>query len=307
LWPIFGAQSVYVLNPDTGSGIATVVGGIAGFASSGPSRVAATSAQTAFVGLSAEGGSGSGCAACLSQMNLSVSPPVVQIAPQPEVSSLLGAPLVQGNSGGDHVIFAFGDNVSTKLATWDASSPGQFKVSVANVSVHDIASTVDGTAFAVRTASTTEIRDPGMSVTAVPVSAELYQVPGRVAVPGLTMHPTGALIYQPFLTGAAGAPNVRGGVDISDARSGELRMRIFLPQQLMTDVDALHGNFLTIDENGQRLFAITSLDGSPQNAALTVVQLASVPPCYRQYFIAHDFGCRWRTVDDSRQWISIRN
>jgi hypothetical protein len=45
----------------------------------------------------------------------------------------------------------------------------------------------------------------------------------------------------------------------------------------MTDVDALHGEFLTIDENGQRLFVITSLDGSPQNAALTVVQLASVP------------------------------
>ena len=54
-------------------------------------------------------------------------------------------------------------------------------------------------------------------------------------------------------------------------------MRIFLPQQFMTDVDALHGDFLTIDKNGQRLFAITSLDGSPQNAALTVVRLASVP------------------------------
>jgi IPT/TIG domain len=239
--------------------------------------VAATSAQTAFVGLSAEGGSGSGCATCLSQMDLSVSPPIVQTAPQPEVSSLLGAPLVQGNSGGDHVIFAFGDNVSAKLATWDASSPEQFKVSAANIGVQDIASTADGTAFAAQTVSTSEIRDSGMSVTAVPVSAELNQVPGRVAVPGLAMHPTGALLYQPFLTGAAGAPNVRGGVDISDARSGQLRMRIFLPQQLMTDVDALHGDFLTIDENGQRLFAITSLDGSPQNAALTIVQLASVP------------------------------
>ena len=116
-----------------------------------------------------------------------------------------------------------------------------------------------------------------MYVTAVPTAAELNQVPGRVAVPGLAMHPTGALLYQPFLTGAAGTPNVRGGVDISDVRSGQLRMRIFLPQQLMTDVDALHGDFLTIDENGQRLFAITSLDGSPQNAALTVVQLAPVP------------------------------
>jgi IPT/TIG domain len=209
----FGTQSVYVLNPDTGSGTATVVGGIAGFASSGPSRVAATSAQTAFVGLSAEGGSGSGCAVCFFQMDLSVSPPVVQTAPQPEVSSLLGAPLVQGNSGGDHVIFAFGDNVSARLATWDASSPGQSKFSVANVGVQDIASTVDGTTFAVRTAASTEIRDAGMYVSAVPVAAELNQVPGRVAVPGLAMHPTGALIYQPFLTGAAGVPNVRGGVD----------------------------------------------------------------------------------------------
>ena len=45
----------------------------------------------------------------------------------------------------------------------------------------------------------------------------------------------------------------------------------------MTDIDGLHGSFLTTDENGQRLFAITSSDGTPQNAALTVVQLAAVP------------------------------
>jgi hypothetical protein len=45
----------------------------------------------------------------------------------------------------------------------------------------------------------------------------------------------------------------------------------------MTDVDALHGDFLAIDENGQRIFALTSLDGTPENAALTVLQLAVVP------------------------------
>ncbi len=45
----------------------------------------------------------------------------------------------------------------------------------------------------------------------------------------------------------------------------------------MTDVDGLHGSFLATDENGQRLFAITSSDGTPQNAALTVIQLAAVP------------------------------
>jgi hypothetical protein len=45
----------------------------------------------------------------------------------------------------------------------------------------------------------------------------------------------------------------------------------------MTDVDGLHGGFLATDENGQRLFAITSSDGTPQHAALNIVQLASVP------------------------------
>jgi len=96
-------------------------------------------------------------------------------------------------------------------------------------------------------------------------------------VPGIALHPSGALIYQPFLTGAPGSLGVKGGVDILDAHSGALRLRIFLPQQLMTDVDGLHGSFLAIDENGRRLFAITSSDGTPQNAALTVVQLAAVP------------------------------
>jgi len=74
-----------------------------------------------------------------------------------------------------------------------------------------------------------------------------------------------------------GSPGVKGGIDILDAHSGVLRLRIFLPQQFMTDVDGLHGSFLATDENGQRLFAITSSDGTPQNAALTVVQLAAVP------------------------------
>src|SRR6267378_1785141 len=94
---------------------------------------------------------------------------------------------------------------------------------------------------------------------------------------GLTLHPSGALLYQPFLAGAPGSAGVKGGVDILDAHSGTLRLRMFLSQQLMTDIDGLHGSFLATDENGQRLFAITSSDGSAQYAALTVVQLASVP------------------------------
>jgi hypothetical protein len=131
--------------------------------------------------------------------------------------------------------------------------------------------------FAFQSNGTTEIRAADLSLISIPTSAELEQIPGRKLVPGVALHPSGALLYLPFLTGASGSPDVKGGIDILDAHSGVLRLRIFLPQQFMTDVDGLHGSFLTTDENGQRLFAITSSDGTSQNAALTVVQLAAVP------------------------------
>jgi hypothetical protein len=135
----------------------------------------------------------------------------------------------------------------------------------------------DGSAFAVLANGTTEVHVADLSISSVPAAPELTQIPGRVSVPGLVLHPSGALIYQPFLTGQPASIGVRGGVDILDVHSGALRLRIFLTQQFMTDVDGLHGGFLATDENGQRLFAITSSDGTEQNAALTVVQLAAVP------------------------------
>jgi hypothetical protein len=160
---------------------------------------------------------------------------------------------------------------------WNASAPNQFVTSPANASTTDLGAAADGSMFAVRTQGITEIRDANLSLTSVPTSAELAQIPGRQSVPGITLHPSGALIYQPFLTGAPASAGVKGGIDILDAHSGSLRLRIFLPQQFLTDVDGLHGDFLAIDENGQRLFAITSSDGTPQHAALTIVQLAAVP------------------------------
>jgi IPT/TIG domain len=45
----------------------------------------------------------------------------------------------------------------------------------------------------------------------------------------------------------------------------------------MIDVDGLHGSSLTADENGRRLFAITSKDGTAQNAGVTILTLANVP------------------------------
>jgi hypothetical protein len=134
---------------------------------------------------------------------------------------------------------------------------------------------MDGTIFALEASGVAEIRASDLSLGAVPASAELTQIPGQVFVLGPTLHPSGALLYQPFLTGAPSSAGVKGGVDILDAHSGALRLRILLPQQLMTDADGLHGSFP--DENGQRLFAITSADDTAQRASLSIIHLASVP------------------------------
>ena len=78
----FGAQNVYLINPDGGAnnGSNVFVGGVAGFLNSGPSRVAATSVQSVFVGLSGEGGTSNACNSCLGQMNLTAFPPTFEPA-----------------------------------------------------------------------------------------------------------------------------------------------------------------------------------------------------------------------------------
>lgn len=279
----FGAQSVYLIDPDAGTGTAVPVGGVQGFLNSGPARVAATSAQSVFVGLTGEGQQGA-CSSCLGQLNLAVNPPVLQPATQPEVTSITGAPLLQANASGDQVFVAFGAAPGSPLALWQASAPDQFTVSSASASTADIGASADGTMFAVQHNSTAptsgsgaEMHAADLSLAAVPAAAELAQYPARTFVPGIALHPSGALIYQPFLTGAPASAGTQGGIDILDAHSGALRLRILLRQQFMTDIDGLRGSFLATDENGARLFAITSTDGTPQNSGVTVVQLAKVP------------------------------
>jgi IPT/TIG domain len=274
----FGAQSIYLLSPDAGTGTKVSVGGVAGFLNSGPARVAATSAQTVFVAMSGEGGgSSSACSPCLSQLNLATSPPTVQPAPQPEVANLTGVPLVQANPAGDHVFLAYNAVAGGPLGTWSAVAPNRFITSLARESAVDLAASSDGAIFASRTNTGTEIRNADLTLTASQANSELQQIPGRVLVPGLAMHPSGALLYQPFITGPAPAAppatGIQGGVDILDAHTGHLRLRIFLPEPfatLSTDLDALHGSFLAIDETGQKIFALTT-------SGLTVIQLATVP------------------------------
>jgi hypothetical protein len=179
-----------------------------------------------------------------------VSPPTIQVAPQPQVTSLNGAPLMQSNAAGDHVYLAFGSAPGGPVAEWDANSPGQFVTASANSSTNDLATAADGSMFAIQALGSAEVHLADLSLAAVPAAAELAQIPGRTYVPGVAMHPSGALVYQPFLTGSPGSAGVKRGIDVLDAHSGALRLRFFLPQQLQTDVDGLHGSFLAVDETG---------------------------------------------------------
>jgi IPT/TIG domain len=274
----FGAQSVYLINPDGAAynGTAVSVGGVEGFPASGPARVAATNAQSVFVGLTGEGGTGA-CNNCLGQMNILASPPAYAPAPQPEVSSLTGTPLLQADAAGDLAFLAYDTSPGGPVALWNAATPNAFSLSTANDAATDLATAGDGTAFAMRTAASTEIRGANLALVSTPMAEELEAISNRVAVPGIALHPTGALTYEPFLDGAPPsappASGIHGGIDIRDAHSGQLRLRVYMPEpfaMLDTDIDGLHGGFLATDENGQRLFALTT-------SGLSIVQLANVP------------------------------
>ncbi len=273
----FGSQSIYLFDLVAGTATIVPVGGVPGFTNSGPARVAATSTQTVFVGLTGEGGSSGACSTCLAQMNLTASPPTIQPAPQPEVRSITGAPLVQGSAAGDRVFVTFGAVPGGPVAVWNASAPNQFLTSAADASATDLGAASDG--GHVRLPVEWHNRNPRRG------SFSHFRSRSGRACANTGKH-AGARCCSPSFRrvdlstvshGCAREPGVRGGIDILDVHSGVLRLRILLPQQFMTDVDGLHGGFLATDENGQRLFAITSADGTRQGATVTVVQLAAVP------------------------------
>jgi hypothetical protein len=176
---------------------------VAGFASSGPARVTATNASTVFVGLSGEGGSSGACSGCLGQLNMTATTPTYEPAPQPEVTSVMGAPLMQADANGDTVYLSFGNSAGGPVALWNAATPNAFTVSAAKSSVSDLATSPDGNVFVVRSGSTTELRGSDLTLFATPAMAELENIPGRTAVPGSALHPSGALLYEPFLDGPA--------------------------------------------------------------------------------------------------------
>ncbi len=274
----FGSQNIYLLDPNNSSKPAVTTS----VAATGynPTRIAVTSTSTAFVALSAEATPSGQCTSCLSQLDLTTNPPIIQSAPQPELTNLTASPLVQADAAGDRVFLSFATPPGGPIGIWSPTQ-NSFTMSPTNEVATDLSAAADGTFFVTVNAGLIEIHSVDSNLVDTLVGSfpppDPQQVPGRVSVPGIAMHSSGALVYQPFFTGPAPvappATGVQGGVDVLDAHTGQLRLRVFLPEPLAalaSDADGLHAGFLALDETGQRIFAITT-------SGLTVVQLTNVP------------------------------
>jgi IPT/TIG domain len=285
----FGSQNIFLIDPDVPGDVSWVPLGMPAF---GPARVTVTSNQTVFVSLAGVASSPGPCNGCLAQLNLSSA--TIAAAPQPQVGAMTTTPLLQSDATGDHVFAAFQANAAGTEALWSANDSSTFASSSVNEAISDIATPADGKMFATSSnnfsagasanatgATGIEIRDASLNLIGARAAPELEQFAAGTNAPGIAMHPSGALTYQPWLDGPAPAeePNgpppasLHGGVDIFDAHSGQLKLRVVLPEPLAThsnDVDAMHAEFLALDETGQRFFAITK-------SGMTVVQLAVLP------------------------------
>jgi len=272
----FGAANVYLLAPDSpGTGTTMYVGGVPGFQNSGPARVAATNTGKIFVGT---GESTDTCSPCLGQLDLTTQQ--AEVAPQADLSLqtggpvvLDGAPLLEGTAQGDQVFVVSGASPGGPVTAWSAAT-NQFVSTVGYATGADLSVAADGTNLvtlsSLDSGAAPQLWDPGLHLALRASVSEKQNIPGLTYVPGLTLHPSGSLLYRPFFTGAPGMPTTRAGVDVFHARTGALKLRVFLPELFLTAADALHGDFLATDEWGQSLFALTQ-------SGLTVVQLASVP------------------------------
>jgi hypothetical protein len=127
-------------------------------------------------------------------MNLMASPLTFQPAPQPEVTSITGAPLLQSDAAVDTLFLAYRTSPGGPVAGWSATSPNVFQISSANDTSSDLTVSSDGTLFALRSKNATEIRGPDLTLIATPTSAELETIPQRVPVPGVALHPSGSLV-----------------------------------------------------------------------------------------------------------------
>lgn len=186
-------------------------------------------------------------------MNLLARPPSFQVAPQPDGTSLTGAPPLQADAAGDTAYLAYDSTPWGQVGIWSASSPNVFSISTAHNTATDLTTASDGSfSRCGQRRKHTNSR--------VVVDACGHSLAGR--------NRNGPESPAPSAPPATG---IHRSVDIRDAHNGQLRLRVYLPEALAmlnTDGEGWHGISVTMPGSGVQTGITAMLRGKAATVAM---------------------------------------
>ena len=258
-------QSVAIINPDspTSGAAAVTVPPSPTAGNSGPFQIATTSTNQAFVTLT--GGTGQpasgGPIYSIDLSNFQITSPIL-----PAGSFVQGGGLLEGSADGSVIMEATEGISDGELLAWNAASNVWYLHLVEGQFWNNATISGDGNVMAL--SSDPEASDfpfPYLLDAQLNLSAQVNFPDFQSSDEGPTLQfdQTGALLYA--VNGA--------GVDIFDARAGQLRERVLLSEQILsgpTQILQTPEKTMAISPAGDQIFLLTT-------AGLTVVDLDAVP------------------------------
>jgi hypothetical protein len=260
-------QSVAIINPDNpnSGAIAVNVPPTPLSGNPGPFQIATTSTNQAFVTLTV-GNALTGGSTPLYSIDLSSLQ--ITTANLPGAANLnLNNNYIAASADGNTVVEATSEDSGGPILSWDGTTNAWYFHQVEGQFWDDVAISGDGNALAVDSSSDSlsfsfpYILDPQINLIAQINFLDLQAVQEG---PSLQFDQSGALLYA-VVNGV--------GIDIMDARSGQLRERVRLSEQILSGATAVlqtPSKVMAVTPAGDRVFLLTA-------AALTVVELDAVP------------------------------
>ena len=260
-------QSVAIINPDssTSSAVAVSVPPTPLPGNPGPFQIATTNTNQALITLTV-GNALSGGSTPLYSLDLS-SLQVTTPALPPGANLNLNNNYIAASADGSHVVEATSNNSGGPVLAWDGTTNTWYYHQVGGQFWDDVAISADGNMLAVDSSSDSLsfffpcIFDPQLNLVALVNSLDLQSVQEGAS---MQLDQSGALLYA-VVNGV--------GLDITEARSGQLRERVRLSEQIFTGgsvVSQIASKVMAITPSGDQIFLLT-------NAGLTVAELDAVP------------------------------
>jgi hypothetical protein len=253
----FGDNSVAIINPDspTSGAVAVAFPPTAPY-TLGPFKIAATSTNTAIV----SGGVNPPYGPSLESLDLGT----LQVTPINAVAAN-GFDDVASSADGSTVVVAVPGSTGGGLDVWQAATNTWSTRDVEGQFWLDATVSGDGNLFAyTEDPSNSNFPFPQMSDVQLDLIAQSNypEFETLAANPGIQFDQTGALLYAP----------TAAGVDIIDARTGQLRERLYLAEGQISPNLQVAQKVMTVTPAGDTVFMATT-------AGLTVIELDEVPLC----------------------------